>query len=118
MTNQTTALINWLNGFLTTYQEPVSDTATLPYISLDTQVARNYTTVIQGLTIWTRSENSYADAYHYADLIESTIGEDGVIVNGTNCKLWIKKGDPFCQNLNDDDRTIRAVYINLEIHFY
>jgi hypothetical protein len=118
MVNQATALIAWLNTILTTYQEPVPDTAVLPYISLGFEQPRNAEPVNQQLTIWTRSENSYAQAYGYATAIETALGEVGIIVDGANCKLWIKKGSPFVQNRNDDERTIRAVLVNLEISYY
>jgi hypothetical protein len=118
MTNQATALIAWLNTILTTYQEPVPDTATLPYITLGFEQPRNAEPVNQQLTIWTRSENSYAAAYGYANAIETALGEVGIVVIGVNCKLWVKKGSPFVQNRNDDERTIRAVLINLEISYY
>ena len=118
MVNQATALIAWLNTILTTYQDPVPDTATLPYITLGFEQPRNAESVIQQLTIWTRSENSYASAYGYANAIETALGEVGIVVDGVNCKLWVKKGSPFVQNRNDDERTIRAVLINLEISYY
>lgn len=118
MTNQAKALIAWLNTFLVTYQEPVTVVATLPYMSIGFEQPRNSEATIQQVNIWTRSENSYKAAYEYADLIEAELGEVGKLISGSGCKLWIKKGSPFVQNRNDDERTIRAVMINLEISYY
>ena len=118
MTNQATALVTWLNTILATYQEPVPTGTALPYISFTYTQPRTSEAVIQPITIWTQSESSYAAAYGYANSIETAIGEAGKLIQGTNCELWIKKGSPFAQNQNDDERTIRAVRINLEISYY
>mgnify|MGYP001013361750 CR=1 FL=1 len=119
MTNGAKALIAWLNeNVITSYQEPVPGFAVLPYASLGYVEGEFAEPVLQQITIWTRSDSSYASAYSYADTLSELLGENGVLLDGTGIKLWIKKGSPFVQNRNDDELTVRAVLINLEISYY
>ena len=119
MTNGAKALIAWLDkNVIKTYQERVIDSAVLPYASLSYVEGEFAEPVLQQLTIWTRSDNSYASAYSYADTLSELIGEGGILIDGTDVKLWVKKGSPFVQNRNDDELTVRAVLVNLEISYY
>lgn len=118
MTEGAKALIGWLNkNVIDTWQEPVTDKP-LPYASLGYIEGEFAEPVLQQITIWTRSDSSYASAYSYADTLSELLGENGVLLDGTGIKLWIKKGSPFVQNRNDDELTVRAVLINLEISYY
>ena len=120
MTNEAKLLIKWLNEVtgIPAYQDPVSSEAKLPYISLNVSIGDFATATLQQLTIWTRSDSSYAEAYNYADKIEKALGNVGVLADNDDCILWIKKGSPFAQNKLDDTTTIRAVLMNLEISAY
>lgn len=112
MTEGAKTLIKWLStNAVTTYQEPVSKSATLPYISLNYTEAPSNESSVQQLTIWTRSDSSYSEAYRYADKISQILGDQGTVVDG----LYITKGSPFVQNRLDDVGTIRAVYMTLSV---
>lgn len=118
MTNGAKTLIAWLTqNVLKTYQEPISTQATLPYIGLS-YVENNFSeTTLQQLTIWTRSDGSYKEAYEYADKLNDLIGEQGVLI-GDDVKFYITKGSPFVQNRLDDTKTIKAVLVNLNVKLY
>ena len=116
MTGNAKALIKWLNAnVLTTYQEPVLSSTALPYISLNYSEPSTNENAIQQLTIWTRNDSSYADAYKYADKLSKLLGDQGTIITDDDTKLYVAKGSPFAQNKLDDTETIRAVLINVVV---
>lgn len=120
MTNGAKLLIKWLKeNVLNTYQEPVNSNASLPYISLSYVENEFASQTAQQLTIWTRSDASYQEAYSYADKLSKLIGESGVLVKDNDLgTIAIYKGSPFCQNRLDDTTTIRAVLVNLLVINY
>ena len=120
MTDQTKAIIRWLSDTveIPVFQEPINSNQPQPYISLGSSVGDFSSAINQQITIWTRSDSSYEEAYRYTDLISERLGDSGDITKGNECILWIKKGSPFAQNKIDNEKTIRAVLINLEISMY
>lgn len=117
MTNENKALTDWLSTFLKAYPEPVNKNALLPFISLDFIQGGFGEPIIQPISILTKSDFGYSQVYSYVDSINTALGDTGVLVDGTNCKLWIKKGNPFVQNKYEDNM-LRAVLMNLEINYY
>ncbi len=116
MTDGAKTLIKWLNSnVLTSYQEPVSSKAKLPYISLNYNEAPTNESVLQSLSIWTRNDSSYSEAYEYADKLSKLLGDQGTIVKDGDTSLYLSKGSPFVQNKLDDTETIRAVLVNITI---
>jgi hypothetical protein len=116
MTDGAKALIKWLKAnVVTAYQEPVSSSASLPYISLNYTEAPTNESSSQSLTIWTRNDSSYSEAYGYADKLSSLLGDQGVIITNEDTKLYVSKGTPFVQNRLDDTETIRAVLVNVVV---
>jgi hypothetical protein len=116
MTDGAKTLIKWLNSnVLTSYQEPVSSSASLPYISLNYTEAPTNESSSQSLTIWTRNDSSYSEAYGYADKLSRLLGDQGVIITNEDTKLYVSKGTPFVQNRLDDTETIRAVLVNVVV---
>ena len=120
MTNGAKLLIKWLNNnIIKTYQEPVNSNASLPYISLSYVENEFGNDTAQQLTIWTRSDASYQEAYSYADKLNSLIGEGGLLIKDDELgTMVIYKGSPFCQNRLDDVKTIRAILINVIAKYY
>lgn len=120
MTDGAKTLVKWLNdNVITSYQEPVSASAQLPYASFSYAESEMAVDTLVSVSIWTRS-TSYAAAYSYADKIDELLGkgDEGIIIAGEDCYLKIRRGSPFVQNKNDEDDTIRAVLVNLIIVKY
>jgi hypothetical protein len=118
MTDGCKALLAWIKSVtgLPAYAEPVSIVAELPYVSLSYQESGFGVDGNQSLTVWTRSDASYSEAYGIADLISQALGDQGAVADGGT--LYIRKGSPFAQNRLDDTKTIRAVLINLTVTYY
>lgn len=114
------ALVAFLNSIGSTpaYQEPVSSQASLPYIAFGYIQGDFSESYIQQLTIWTRSESSYQEAYEIGDQIAKAVPIQGVLYKTDGATLYIKRGSPFMQNQRDETTTIRAVLVNLEITQY
>jgi hypothetical protein len=121
MTDGAKALLGWIKSTIgiPAYAEPVSLAAELPYVSMSYQEGGDYgADTIQQLTIWTRSDASYKKAYDYADKLSLALGDQGAIIKGDECALYVRKGSPFVQNRLDDTKTIRAVLVNLIVSYY
>jgi hypothetical protein len=116
MTAGAKALIKWLKEkVLVAYAEPVSTAASLPYISISYSEGDFSESINQSLTIWTRSDASYAEAYGYADKLSKELGEQGAIIkdDDSGAVFYVTKGSPFVQIRLDDTKTIRAVLANI-----
>jgi hypothetical protein len=121
MTQGAKSLLSWIKETtgLPVYAEPVSAAATLPYISITYNESGDYGgDTAQSMTIWTRQDASYKEAYDYADKVSKALGEQGEVYTGDDCMMYIRKGSPFVQNRMDDVKTIRAVLVNLVVSFY
>ena len=72
---------------------------------------------IQPITIYSKS-TSYKYVWEIADAIESDISERGIVIRDEWGYLKIEKGNPFYQDKSDEDTSIRAGYVNLQITIY
>lgn len=120
MTEGAKAMVAFLNKVvkIPAYQEPVSTQAKLPYISFSYMQGDFSESYMQQLTIWTRSEASYQEAYQLADKLAAAVPIQGALYTAEGTTLYIKRGSPFMQNQRDETPTIRAVLVNLEITQY
>lgn len=119
MTDGAKMLIKWLSdNVLKAYHEPVYEKTELPYISLAYSESDWSDSTNQQITIWSRKDSTYSEAFGYADTLSDLIGTAGVLLSNDDCKLYITKGSPFAQPLMDDTKTIRAVVVNLNIKLY
>lgn len=114
--NSTKALVTYLSTFAKTYNARIlpQTNPVFPNICFNGENRAFAEHFIQPLTIYTKS-TSYKQARGIADLIADDIGEGGKLLKGSWGSMAIYKGSPFCQDKKDEDGTIRAVYVNLEI---
>ena len=116
-----TTLYNWLSKFTTIYREPVQFDADNPqpneYITYSAVVNNFAEQFIQPITIYSKS-TSYKYVWEIADAIESDISERGIVIRDEWGYLKIEKGNPFYQDNSDEDTSIRAGYVNLQITIY
>lgn len=75
---------------------------------------------IQPISIYKQRTTSMLRPWLLADKIGDAIGEGGLYLKDpeTNTVVKINKGSPFAQNKPDEDETVRAVFVNLEITVY
>lgn len=116
--NREQALDAFWNGFgLTAYEEStVPDDAKLPYITYNVGIDDLNHPVSVTASIWDRS-TSWAVVSHKLNVISNAIGIGGVNIPHDTGVIWLKKGSPFAQRVSDEDRTIRRIYMNIELEY-
>ena len=77
------------------------------------------TAFIFPVQIYARNTTSFASVVRMAEDIEETIGDGGVLVIYPDIRFKIEKGSPFYQDKPlEENKTVRAGYLNLEITIY
>lgn len=92
------------------------DSPQLPYITYEAQTGALDQVLTLAGSIWYRS-SSWREISQKADEIAETIGYGYHIENVDGGYLWIVKGQPFAQRMNDEDDMIRRIYIMLNAEF-
>lgn len=113
------AIYQFWNGFgITAYEEnTVPSDADFPYITYQLATDSYDYDVIATASLWYRSE-SWKDINNKTEEISQFIGEGGVIIKCDGGRIWIKKGQPFAQNMGDSsDNLIRRKYLSLLYEF-
>ena len=109
------AIYQFWNSFgLTAYEEnSVPDDATFPYITYQL-VTDSFDREIQlTASIWYRSE-SWTGINAKTEEISQKISRGGNIISCDGGAIWLKRGQPFAQNMVDEsDNLIRRKYLNL-----
>lgn len=76
------------------------------------------TSFIFPVQIYAQKTTSYSSVLLIADEIANAVGDGGILMSGDGIKFRIMKGSPFYQDRADEDETVRAGYVNLEITIY
>ena len=113
------AIYQFWNIFgLTAYEEnTVPDDATFPYITY--QLVTDYfdSEVPVTASLWYRSE-SWAAINSKTEEISSHIGLGGKIIKCDGGRIWIKRAQPFAQNMGDESHDLmKRKYLNLTFEF-
>lgn len=115
-------IYEWLSQFATTYRGvlPAGVKPANKYLQYSGYVdyfARQFILPVQ---IYTLNTTSYAGVLEIADAISKAVTEAGTLIgdDAGTVKIKIMKGSPFYQDKQDEDETVRAGYINLEITVY
>ena len=113
------ALAEFWNSFgLPAYDEnTVPPNAPIPRITYNVVTdSLGYVVSAHG-SLWYRS-SSWKDISLKANEIEKRLGEHGgEVIELQNGKIWINKGWPFAQRMNDTDDSIRRIYLNIQIEY-
>ena len=106
----------WSSFGLPAYdQYSVPTDATLPYITYEYSEAGFDENNLLTASLWYRS-TSWADITGKAKSIFDYIGMGGVLLPFDGGALWIKRGNPFYNRMDDpEDFMIRRIVINIEI---
>ena len=113
-------LYQWLSQFAPTYRGvlPAGIKPESPYLQFSGYYDNFATQFILPVQIYQLNTTSYEGVLQLADKIESAVTEAGILISDTDIKIKIEKGSPFYQDKQDEDETVRAGYINLEVTVY
>ena len=113
------AIYQFWNSFgLTAYEEnTVPNDAALPYITYQL-VTDSFGLEIQiTASLWYRSE-SWTAINAKTEEISQTISRGGKIISCDGGAIWLKRGQPFAQNMRDEsDDLIKRKYLNITAEF-
>ena len=113
------AIYQFWSGFgLTAYEENTVPTdATFPYITYQLVTDSFDREVPVTASLWYRSE-SWTDINAKTEEISQKISRGGKIIACDGGAIWLKRGQPFAQNMGDEsDDLIKRKYLNITAEF-
>ena len=113
------AIYQFWNSFgLTAYEEnTVPDDAVFPYITYQLVTDSFDREVPVTASLWYRSE-SWTDINAKTEEISQKISRGGKIISCDGGAIWLKRGQPFAQNMGDEsDDLIKRKYLNVTAEF-
>lgn len=114
------AIYQFWSGFgLTAYEEnTVPEDAVFPYVTYQLVTDSFGREVAATASLWYRSE-SWTAINAKMEEISAHIGLGGKIIKCDGGRIWIKRGQPFAQNMGDEsDDLIKRKYLNLTFEFF
>ena len=114
------AIYQFWSGFgLTAYEEnTVPEDATFPYVTYQLVTDSFDREVAATASLWYRGE-SWTAINSKTEEIAQHIGLGGKIIKCDGGRIWIKRGQPFAQNMGDEsDDLIKRKYLNLTFEFF
>lgn len=115
------AIYSFWSGFgITAYeQNNVPDDAILPYITYSESTGDITRPTSMTASLWYFSEtHSRAELIAKTNQIAEAIGLGGKTINYDYGMLWIKKGVPFAQSMDEpSDARIKRMILNIEAEF-
>ena len=113
------AIYQFWNSFgLTAYEEnTVTDNAKFPYITYQLVTDSFDREVPVTASLWYRSE-SWTAINAKTEEISQKISRGGKIIACDGGAIWLKRGQPFAQNMGDEsDNLIKRKYLNITAEF-
>ena len=113
------AIYQFWSGFgLTAYEEnTVPEDAVFPYITYQLVTDSFDREVTATASLWYRGE-SWTDINAKTEEISQTISRGGKIIACDGGAIWMKRGQPFAQNMGDEsDGLIKRKYLNITAEF-
>lgn len=109
----------WSSFGLAAYEEnavPTGREPYFPYITYSFSTDSMGNEVAMSASLWYRS-TSWVECNAKAEEISKAIGMGGKILPVDGGLIWIKRGQPFAQNMGDPNDTIRRKYINVIVEY-
>lgn len=108
----------WSSFGLTAYEEnTVPEDAEFPYLTYQLVTDSFDREVAGAVSLWYRGE-SWTAINAKTEEISAHIGKGGKIIKCDGGRIWIKRGQPFAQNMGDEsDDLIKRKYINVVYEF-
>ena len=113
------AIYQFWNSFdLAAYEENTVPTdATFPYITYQLVTDSFYREIPLTASLWYRSE-SWKKKKKKTEEISHKISRGGKIISCDGGSIWLKRGQPFAQNMGDEsDDLIKRKYLNLILEY-
>lgn len=113
------AMYQFWNSFgLTAYEEnTVPDNAVFPYITYQLVTDSFDREIPLSASLWYRSE-SWTAINAKTEEISQKISRGGKIISCDGGAIWMKRGQPFAQNMGDEsDDLIKRKYLNITAAF-
>ena len=113
------AIYQFWSGFgLTAYEENTVPTdAAFPYITYQLVTDSFDREVVATASLWYRGE-SWTDINAKTEEISAHIGLGGKVIKCDGGCIWIKRGQPFAQNMGDESNDlIKRKYLNLTVEY-
>ena len=113
------AIYQFWNSFgLTAYEENTVPTdAIFPYITYQLVTDSFDREIPLTASLWYRSE-SWTAINAKTEEISQTISRGGKIIHCDDGAIWLKRGQPFAQNMGDEsDNLIKRKYLNITAEF-
>ena len=113
------AIYQFWNSFgLTAYEEnSVPDDAAFPYITYQLVTDSFDREIPLSASLWYRSE-SWTAINAKTEEISQKISRGGKIISCDGGAIWMKRGQPFAQNMGDEsDDLIKRKYLNITAEF-
>lgn len=112
------ALNAFFNRFGTAYPSTaVPMDVEFPYITYENNIGNVGETRSCNMTLWYHTD-SEAIPNNKADEIADVIGLGGLILSVDNGAIWVKRGTPWCQSINDaNDSSIKGRLLTLELEY-
>ena len=113
------AIYQFWSGFgLTAYEEnTVPEDAAFPYVTYQLVTDSFDREVAATASLWYRGE-SWTAINAKTEEIAQYIGLGGKIIKCDGGRIWIKRGQPFAQNMGDEsDDLIKRKYLNLSVEY-
>ena len=109
----------WSAFGLTAYEEnTVPEDAVFPYITYQLVTDSFDREVAATASLWYRGE-SWTAINAKTEEISAHIGLGGKIIKCDGGRIWIKRGQPFAQNMGDEsDDLIKRKYLNVNIEYF
>ena len=108
----------WSSFGLTAYEENTVPTdAAFPYITYQLVTDSFDREVAATASLWYRGE-SWTDINAKTEEIRQKISLGGKIISCDGGAIWLKRGQPFAQNMRDEsDDLIKRKYLNITAEF-
>ena len=113
------AIYQFWSGFgLTAYEEnTVPDDAAFPYITYQLVTDSFDREIPLTASLWYRSE-SWTAINAKTEEISQKISRGGKIISCDGGAIWLKRGQPFAQNMGDEsDDLIKRKYLNITAEY-
>ena len=114
------AIYQFWSGFdLTAYEENTVPTdVAFPYVTYQLVTDSFDREVAATASLWYRGE-SWTAINAKTEEISAHIGLGGKIIKCDGGRIWIKRGQPFAQNMGDEsDDLIKRKYLNVTIEYF
>lgn len=111
-----------LQTFWSQFGVPAYDESTVPedatYPRITYEVITDNIGVQNTLTasIWARGKG-WKEVTDILHTVEETLGYGGETLHCRGGIIWINRGRPFAQRMNDPDDSIRRIVVNIQVEF-